>query len=484
MDETSSSQFGRATVEGLVALARDLSQASDMPTTLAIFARAITDLADFECAAINLVNDDGDLVVVSVHGPADMEATLLGTVGPRSTWDREIALAERHGAVHLSLAGDSVGADEMTMWVSDDESWFARTATDPRAWRPEYALYVPMFDGDDELLGVVSVDLPKSGLMPDHAQLATLEVLARQAETAIASAQTLDRSALDEHVLGAVFEVTGSAMCIIDGAGRLTQTNRQFRDTFGDIAQIRALETLVARVEGGESVSAEVRAAFGGAGAERTFVFATGIRDNLSWFHATVRGVPYLGRTPVRVICTMVDMTGERRVRQQFQHDAEHDPLTGLYNRRGVRVAAQRVADSCTPDDLLVAMFCDLDGFKQVNDQHGHLFGDQVLVEVTNALRAAVPGPAVIGRVGGDEFAVFASCASIHEAQKLADTVVDAVAVPVPGSPDVVITTTVGMAMDDCEPRRQISDLMQAADEALYRGKLAGRGRWTSAPVS
>ena len=198
----------------------------------------------------------------------------------------------------------------------------------------------------------------------------------------------------------------------------------------------------------------------------------------------TVRGVAYLGSSPVRAICTMVDITAERRIRHQFQHDAEHDPLTGLLNRRGVRAAAQRIAEECMPRDFLVAMFCDLDGFKQVNDQHGHGFGDQVLVEVTTVLRAAVPEPVIIGRVGGDEFVIFAACSSIHEAQKLADTVVGAVAVPVPGSPDVVLTTTVGMAMDDSEPRREISELMKAADEALYRAKTAGGARWMSAPVS
>lgn len=482
MDDTSSSQFGRATVDGLVALARDLSQTSDMATTLKIFVKAITDLADFECAAINLVNDDGDMVVVAVAGPAELEATLLGTVGTRAIWDREIALADRHGAVHLSLSVDVESTDDLPVWVSDDEAWFARTADNPKAWRPEYALYVPMFDGDGELLGVVSVDLPRSGLMPDHDQLATLEVLARQAETAIASAQTLDRTALDEHVFGAVFEVTGSAMCIADGSGRLTQTNRQFRDTFGDIADVRSFDLLAARVEGGESLRAEVNAAFDGH-EERSFVAATGLTDDLSWFHVTIRGVAYLGSSPVRAICTMVDITGERRVRHQFQHDAEHDPLTGLLNRRGVRAAAQQVVKECMPRDFLVAMFCDLDGFKQVNDQHGHSFGDRVLAEVTTALRAAVPEPVAIGRVGGDEFVIFAACSSIHEAQKLADTVVGAIAVPVPGSPDIVITTTVGMAMDDSEPRREISELMKAADEALYRAKIAGGARWMSAPV-
>lgn len=481
MDQQTQSHFERSTVDGLLDGARELSRTNDLPTMLSIVVRAISEVADFECAAINLVTDDGDLKVVAVVGPDELGTVLLGQVGARDIWDRKLASAEPYGGVRMRLAHES--GPDLPTWMSDDDAWFARTAGHPRAWRPEYAVYVPMVDGDGDLLGVVSVDMPTSGLIPEHAQLATLEVLSRQAQGAIVSAQTLARTALDEHIFSSIFEISGAAMCIADASGRITQTNRSFRDTFGDISDLVAFDALVAQVERAASLSEEVRRAFEEPPGERALVIGTGAPDDLSWFHVTVRGVAYTGSSPVRAVCTLADITGERRVRDRFQHNAEHDLLTGLYNRRGVREASLKVVETCVPDSFLVAMFCDLDGFKQANDRHGHRFGDQVLVEVATVLRAAAPEPAVIGRVGGDEFVIVTSCASIREAEKLADSVVQAIAVPIPGSGDAVVAASAGIAMDDSEPRRSVSDLMQAADEALYRAKVAGGRRWLSAPM-
>lgn len=476
------SQFGRATVDGLVQLARDLSQTSDLPTMLTIFVQAISDVAHFECAAISLVEDAGDLAVVAVAGRPELEDALLGTVGSRTGWEAELARAERYGAVHLTreVADDH----ELASWISDESAWFDRTAGEVDAWRPAHAMFVPMHDPDGALLGIVSVDLPRSGRVPDHAQMATLEVLARQLETAVSAAQRLARTSLDEHIFASVFEVSGSAMCIADESGRLTQTNRRFREVFGDLGDVDGFDALVTQVERARGLSAEVRATFDHPVGERDFVVATGAPDDPSWFHVTVRGVTYTGSAPVRAVCTMSDITGERRTSRRFQHDAEHDMLTGLLNRRGVRETSSKVVAACPPDGLLVVMFCDLDGFKRANDLHGHQFGDQVLCDVAVALREAAPEPAVLGRVGGDEFIVLASCVSIHEAQKLADSVVRSVRVPIPGSADLVVTTSVGVAMDDSAPHRSISELMQDADEALYRSKLAGGSRWVSAPMA
>jgi len=481
MGDDSQSQFERSTVDELLERARALSQTKDLPTMLSIFVQAISDVADFDCAAINMVTEDGSLKVVAVAGPEELERVLLGTVGARESWDRRIAASNSYGAVRMRLE-DGRGPD-LPVWMSDDAEWFARNDGHPRAWRPEYSIYVPMVDPVGELIGVVSVDLPRSGLIPDDAQLATLEVLVKQAESAISAAQTLARTALDEHIFNSMFEISSSAMFVADNSGRVTHTNRCFREAFGDISEVAAFDALVTTIERAGSFSGEVDSAFEAPVGERTFVVATGLPDDLSWFYVTVRGVAYTGSSPIRVVCTLADITGERRVRAKFQHDAEHDPLTGLYNRRGVREASLAVVKDCLPGSFLVAMLCDLDGFKQANDRHGHHYGDQVLVEIASLLRAAAPEPAVIGRFGGDEFVIVTSCASIHEAEKLADTIVRAVVVPIPESGEAVVAASAGMAMDDSDPRRGLSELMQAADEALYRAKQAGGRRWMSAPM-
>lgn len=100
----------RATVDGLLRVAGELSGTDDLPTMLAIFARGITEVAEFECAAINLVRADGDLQVVAVAGPEDVEMVLMGVVGGRARWETELAGGHRVGAVQLHL-DDSVDTD-------------------------------------------------------------------------------------------------------------------------------------------------------------------------------------------------------------------------------------------------------------------------------------------------------------------------------------------------------------------------------------
>ena len=89
---------------------------------------------------------------------------------------------------------------------------------------------------------------------------------------------------------------------------------------------------------------------------------------------------------------------------RQREHEARHDPLTGLANR--VRFAdrlAERF-DGGGSDDQIVIALMDLDGFKEINDTLGHQSGDQVLVEVADRLRSAVDDSTLVVRLGGDEF--------------------------------------------------------------------------------
>lgn len=478
MHEDTSSSLDRATVNGLVQLARDLAGTTDLPTMLSLVVTAITEVARFECAAINLVTETGDLQVVAVAGPPDLEEVLLGSVGSRAAWEVELAEGERHGAVHMNL--DSVPDGEMPSWMSGDASWFARTAGDPRAWRREFAIYVPMADSAGELIGVVSVDMPASGLVPGDAQLAAVEVLARQAETAIASARALARTALDEHVYGSVFETAGAAMAIANRSGELTQTNRRFREQFDAVADADAFDRATSHVEGAHSLRAVIAEMFDGPVGERTFVVAAGASEDPRWYHVAVRGVAYTGADPVRAVCTMTDITAERRVRDQYQHDAEHDALTGLLNRRGLHHEAPAFLADRRAGEVVAVLFCDLDDFKQANDLRGHHQGDEVLIEVARCLAQAASEPALIARVGGDEFVVVTRCGSHAEAVALADDVVACVAVRL-HEHDVVVTTSVGMAVEEAVGQRGISELMHAADEALYAAKQSDKGGWVLA---
>jgi diguanylate cyclase (GGDEF)-like protein len=158
---------------------------------------------------------------------------------------------------------------------------------------------------------------------------------------------------------------------------------------------------------------------------------------------------------------------------------ADLDPLTNLCNRRSFQLETMSLllATPSTDMFLLVAVV-DLDDFKSINDQHGHLAGDRVLVDVANALRASTCDTAVIARSGGEEFVV-ADTSPTGDAEPLARRICDAIAgLPVP------VTASVGTAcarLDGVTARQHetmVHHLVGVADKAMYRAKRSGGNRF------
>ena len=152
------------------------------------------------------------------------------------------------------------------------------------------------------------------------------------------------------------------------------------------------------------------------------------------------------------------------------------DPLTGLRNRRGYyQWAVQLVgaADKSHERWLAVTMI-DLDGFKQINDRHGHGFGDTVLIGVADNLRRASAMNSVVARLGGEEFLI-AELTEPAEPAAGAEQLREAVA-STPGG----VTASVGVAalplaeIDGNAIAATITQLVEAADAAMYEAKRAG----------
>jgi diguanylate cyclase (GGDEF)-like protein len=153
-------------------------------------------------------------------------------------------------------------------------------------------------------------------------------------------------------------------------------------------------------------------------------------------------------------------------------HEASRtDAKTGVLNSEAwttrARVALARDAEAAI---LLV----DLDHFKRINDRHGHLAGDQVLIEVAHRLRVALRGNDGVGRFGGDEFVVLLEGLSLADATGVAQRLGENI-----GSIDVdgdAVGVSLGLAHTRAHGR-DLTDLLAAADAALYEAKAAGRGR-------
>ncbi len=161
---------------------------------------------------------------------------------------------------------------------------------------------------------------------------------------------------------------------------------------------------------------------------------------------------------------------------------AHHDALTGLLGRRGTAEALAAACAGASPGALAAVVFCDLDGFKPVNDQHGHDVGDRVLVEVGRRLVGAAGPAARVGRTGGDEFVVVLPAASGAE-------VVEAVTAQVQGCLDepllvdglvLSLGISTGSAWTDAPVPGE--ELLRRADASMYAVKHRHRASSTSRP--
>ena len=165
--------------------------------------------------------------------------------------------------------------------------------------------------------------------------------------------------------------------------------------------------------------------------------------------------------------------------RAEMEHNALHDALMGLPNRRMLdRVQGQTVTEGARAAGRSAVLHIDLDRFKQINDVFGHGMGDFVLRNTAEVLRDCLPQGAIVARVGGDEFAVYLPESPREpELQRLAERLIARIAQPViHDGVTLRYGISVGIAVSE-GPGQGGRDLFINADLALYRAKAEGRGR-------
>jgi len=174
---------------------------------------------------------------------------------------------------------------------------------------------------------------------------------------------------------------------------------------------------------------------------------------------------------------TIEDITDRLAFEAKLEHQANHDPLTGLPNRT---LLAQYVAGRFQPGTVgLACLFLDLDNFKVVNDSLGHTAGDELLVEVAERLRATVRPGDLVARFGGDEFVVVCENVDEDAAVALAGRVSEALARPMRlGGVDIRPYASVGVTVQTGE-HAAAEELIRDCDIAMYQAKSGGKGRIT-----
>ncbi|MFI6355870.1 diguanylate cyclase CdgB [Streptomyces sp. NPDC050743] len=536
--ETESEPYVRlASLRQLHQVMADMNTARSLADTLQTVADGAVQALGYEMACVNLVRQDGDLVVAAFAGNSAAEALITGRVGSRESWDRRLSMGERWG--------DLVFIPHTEGWVLDDDDvpqWFTDGPA-PRfedEWHPSDRLFAPMYTPGvsggscGELLGVISVDRPRNGRHPGAWGREALQMYAFQAAIAISNARlranmqrALVRLEREQQALRAseesfrqAFEYAPSGMAIAemggDQHGRILRTNDALcrllgrpasamrRYSFSDLVHPEDIGTLLrTSAEGGR---AELR---------------LGRRDGTYVWVSLRNSVVADAADGPRFLLTHVEDIEERKRRElQLAHRASHDSLTGLPNSAELRsrLAARLCRRPAHAGDLesldaayghpafdvptshgfdfrpgteaydtfdhhvhtvapeddrddgakgLAVLFCDLDGFKSINDRFGHNAGDAVLIEVARRLSRGVRDGDTVARLGGDEFVILADGLGRADAQDLAVRLRNEIIQPIRAEGRAVrVGASFGIGWAHCG--MTADEVLKSADERMY----------------
>lgn len=446
--------------------------------TLQAVVDGVVDGLGFGIAVLNLRQADGKFEVIAVAGSPDAREALLGTISAADIFDAEFAIADSWGALRF-VPHERLPEGEVVGWVPE-----IPVSEDPDAWHPLDALFAPLKSPSGELVGMLSVDLPEDQRRPGQIHRELLEIFATQAGLAIDKARLTDqllaekvRLEASETTFRLVFQGAGNGMATIafdpPDPGRVLRVNEAFCRITGyapdqligtsfpsylddeDFGQTqREIEELTQT--GNEPYRFE-----------RRFLRADG---RAIWLAGTASIVDQGKDQPRFILVQVDDVTARKDAERELEHNAAHDPLTGLPNRRLLRHRFNAALQRCRQTGSRGAvLFCDLDHFKDVNDRYGHETGDRALREIADRLLAQVRHGDTVARLGGDEFAILAEDISGDALDLLVERLDEAIASPLTDI-DVPVTASIGTGI--VSPYvTDLDELLRTADDAMYQAK-------------
>jgi len=527
MDAESEPYVRLATMRQLHQAVADLNTARSLADTLQTVADGIVANLGYELACVNLVRPDGDLVVAALAGNHAAEALITGRVGSRGSWERRLAMGEEWDGLRFipHTEGWVLLDDDVPQWhMEGPEPRFADE------WHPQDRLYAPMYASGcgSDLLGVISVDRPRNGRRPGAWGREALQMYASQSAIAISNARlranmqrALVRLEREQQALRAseesfrqAFEYAPSGMAIAelggDQQGRLLRTNDALCRLLGRPASVLRRYSFADLVHP-EDIGTLLRTSAEGGRAE----LRLGRRDG-SYLWVSLRNSVVADTTdgPRFLLTHVEDIEERKRHELNLAHRASHDALTGLPNsaelraRLGARLCARPDAAATTdvealdaaygdeprghylPDPAahpfdhhvhavapdtsrddgakgLAVLFCDLDGFKSINDRFGHHTGDAVLIEVARRLTTCVRDGDTVARLGGDEFVVLADGLGAADAADLAVRLRNAIIPPIRVDGRAVrVGASFGIGWAACGMTAE--EVLRSADQRMY----------------
>jgi diguanylate cyclase (GGDEF)-like protein/PAS domain S-box-containing protein len=286
---------------------------------------------------------------------------------------------------------------------------------------------------------------------------------------------------LPEQLLRDFVDASDALLCIVDGSGRILLSNPALQRFTGrtaeELARERFWDVFVVPEHVDLAQDAVARAMATGVAYPQEGDWLTGAGERRRVAMRNTILVDAEGR-PYAIGCVGLDVTDDRRREEQLHVRAQTDLLTGVANR-GALFDALRARLEEGPGCAL--LFCDLDHFKSVNDEHGHAVGDALLAETARRMTELARPDDLVARFGGDEFVILCADWEQCDLQALAERVGEAVRVPFAGPRGpLFVGVSVGVAVGRVGDTAD--DVIGRADRAMYGVKThphraAGRPR-------
>jgi diguanylate cyclase (GGDEF)-like protein len=509
----------------LLDVTRAVRSGADIADLLGTIARAASEALGFGTVVLNLYRPEwDDLCVAAVHGDPAVREALAGAV---YGWDEWLPLLtpeyRREGAYFIPFEAAFDWTGHGARFVPPGGQ-----AVDG-GWHPEDELFVPLERSDGRMIGILSFGDPLDGLRPSDKKLAVAMALASHAALALETAQEREQLARHQRGLEELLRVSSQLPQTVSTDAMLASVCAAIRDALDfDKVLVQLVDPvdgfLVAAASAGwdadepalsacfdpELIARLFSAEFEISGcylvpreeAESRIGRAQVVYESMlngtgpqGWNHhwlaaplrradGTLAGViwadePRNRQLPAPNVLQALRIFANHASEAlaaatqlaETRFLAEHDPLTGLLNRRALLARLGEAMEQGRIHELAL-VFLDLDNFKQINDALGHSVGDRVLEQVGICIRSVVRAGELAFRVGGDEFAMLLPVGSEREADELVGELIAGFAQHI--DPHVrKLSASFGVAAGRCT--EEPDELLRIADEAMYAAKRDAR---------
>lgn len=513
-------------LRGLVSLASQVQSCAELDGIVRAVATVVTETFGYREATVYLVEPDGETfrAYATIGEHPDYDATIFARPVPRRIWDE--LFRERY------QIGSSFFVDHrLHAWTEEQLHYLPALDLGERRegeWHSDDAFFVPLYDEDRHLMGVLDLYDPADRAVPTLEQVKALEVFAVHAAVAIENAHQhealkrtgaeLERQLRLRHEL---LNLSTALLSTLDQDDVLTLISSMLKQIVDyDTMDIRLVDeetnelvAIYARDENADemlSFRSSVDEGVSGwvvrhnqaqlvndMGADPRAVYIPGTQQgepqasiivplNVRGKVTGVLSIDRLhGRTfdehelePAKLFANMAAIALQNaRTYQEMERQAISDGLTGIHNYRHFRDTLKAtVSRADRYGETFCLLMMDLDHFKTVNDTVGHQAGDEVLRAVADVLRSCSRESDYQARYGGEEFVMLLPQTGLSEARTLAERVRRQVAAIDVGRPDLRVTMSIGVASYP-ESGRDSDEVLAAADAALLRAKARGRDR-------